>query len=159
MDLPRLTRRQILAWADEHRQRTGAWPTRRSGPVAAAPEEMWLAIDECLREGCRGLHGQSSLARLLAARRGLRNPAAPPPLSKKKILAWADAHFGRTGQWPTGGSGSVHDAPAENWQLIDQALRVGRRGLAGGTSLRGLLVAKSRLSQSALGKTGPLQRS
>jgi hypothetical protein len=31
----------ILGWADAHHARTGAWPTRRSGPVADAPGTPW----------------------------------------------------------------------------------------------------------------------
>jgi hypothetical protein len=148
MDLPRLTRKQILAWAVAHRHSTGEWPTRHSGPIQEAPEETWLAIDDGLRDGCRGLRGGSSLARLLNQYHGVRNPADLPRLSKKKILAWADAHFQRTGSWPTTGSGPVHDDPAEKWPQIDQALRVGKRGLAGGSSLTRLLIAKGRMLKS-----------
>ena len=35
--LPGLDVEQILAWADAHREATGEWPNRSSGPVAAAP--------------------------------------------------------------------------------------------------------------------------
>jgi hypothetical protein len=158
LDLPRYTSRKILVWADRHFRRTGQWPTRHSGAIQAVPDMTWLAIDDCLRDGCRGLAGGSSLARLLAEHRGVRNPAALPPLSKKKILAWADAHFHRTGTWPTSGSGVVFDAPAENWHALDQALRKGYRGLAGGTALRRLLIAKGRLPSSGVGQRGPLKK-
>ncbi|MFL5245644.1 MAG: hypothetical protein ACJ8FY_26405 [Gemmataceae bacterium] len=144
MALPRLTRKQILTWAVAHRQLMGEWPTRKSGPIVEAPEETWLAIDDGLRDGCRGLRGGSSLARLLDHYYGVPNPANPPRLSKKKILAWADAHFQRTGTWPNTGSGAVHDNPRESWLQINQALRIGTRGLAGGSSLRELLIAKGR---------------
>src|ERR1043165_4492121 len=33
MQLPALTTRQILAWCDEHHERTGRWPTSESGRV------------------------------------------------------------------------------------------------------------------------------
>jgi hypothetical protein len=149
LDLPRFTRKQILAWADAHHRRTGAWPTRHAGPVVEAPEETWLGIDDDLRDGCRGLRSGSSLARLLAKDRGVTNPADRPRLSKKKIVAWADAHYQRTGQWPTAQLGPVHDAPAEKWYLIDRALRKGLRGLTGGSSLTRLLIAKGRLPQTS----------
>src|SRR6516162_6919172 len=55
--LPRLSRQQILAWADAHQKRTGAWPTAHSKPVAGAPGEMWRALDSALRVGLRGLPG------------------------------------------------------------------------------------------------------
>jgi hypothetical protein len=70
------------------------------------------------------------------------NRSALPPLSHKKILAWADAHFVRTGKWPNTNSGPVADAPGERWEMIDQSLRVGSRHLPGGSSLIPLLARK-----------------
>src|SRR5262245_56226158 len=103
---------QVLAWADAHRARTGAWPTPTSGPVREAPAETWNAIDQALRSGLRGLPGGWSLARLLAERRG--KPLRPhgAPLTVERILAWADTYHARTGEWPTFRSGRVPDAPA-----------------------------------------------
>src|SRR5438445_174052 len=60
-DVPRLTQKQILAWADEHHQATGAWPKARSGAIAAAPGETWCAVELALHRGTRGLPGGSSL--------------------------------------------------------------------------------------------------
>lgn len=99
-------------------------------------------MDVALRKGRRGLRGQSSLARLLEQHRARRNIQALPPLSYKKILAWADAHHVRTGDWPNVNSGAVPDASGERWDAIDAALRQGHRGLAGGSSLLRLLVKK-----------------
>lgn len=67
--LPRLTERQILAWARAHRRRTGRWPTRESGAVVEAPGETWRNLDTALYKGLRGFPGQSSLARLFAGAR------------------------------------------------------------------------------------------
>jgi hypothetical protein len=39
MNLPHLSKARILLWADAHHERTGQWPTCRSGPIAAAPGE------------------------------------------------------------------------------------------------------------------------
>src|SRR5262245_35930304 len=50
------------------------------------------ACDAALRLGLRGLPGGSSLARLLAARRGVRNHLDLPPLTVTKVLAWADRY-------------------------------------------------------------------
>jgi hypothetical protein len=61
------------------------------------------------------------------------------PLNVPQILAWADAHHGRTGKWPKIMSGPVSEATHENWEKIDTALRNGGRGLSGGLSLRKLL--------------------
>ncbi len=142
LGLPRLTRRQVLAWADAHRRRTGDWPTGDSGPVAEAPGESWSAIDTALHNGLRGLRGGSSLARLLAQYRGRCHRFNRPRLSHRKIMAWADAHHARTGEWPNVNSGPVPEAPGERWDRIDNALRQGDRGLRGGSSLLLLLVRK-----------------
>jgi hypothetical protein len=66
------------------------------------------------------------------------------PLSVDHILAWADAHQARTGQWPRENSGSVLAAPGENWSAIDYALRRGYRGLPGESSLSWLLAQNGR---------------
>jgi len=65
---PRLTKKQILAWADEHHQRHGRWPTCKSGFIDGQ-QETWAAIDNALGVGRRGLSGGSSVARVLASRR------------------------------------------------------------------------------------------
>jgi hypothetical protein len=69
--LPRLTIKQILAWADAHHHRTGSWPTRQSGLIAGADEgQTWLSVERALQRGTRGLPGGSSLPRLLKMSRG-----------------------------------------------------------------------------------------
>jgi hypothetical protein len=137
-----LTLREILAWADAHHRRTGSWPKCRSGPIPDAPGETWSAVDTALVKGQRGLPGGSSLARLLARHRGVRNPQALPRLTQRKILAWADAHFRRAGAWPHQRSGPVVDAPGETWSAVDTALSQGGRGLPGGSSLAALLAGQ-----------------
>ena len=71
-------------------------------------------------------------------------PAPGPPLTEDQILAWADAHFARTGEWPSANDGPVADAPGEKWVNLDLALRKGRRGLSGGDSLAKLLDRRRR---------------
>jgi hypothetical protein len=141
-DLPRLTAEQALAWADAHRSRTGSWPTATSGPVAGAPEVTWRGIDAALRLGLRGLPGGSSLARLLARERGVRNVQRLPRLTAEQVLAWADAHRSRTGSWPTATSGPVAGAPGETWAAVQGALAAGGRGLSGRTTLGRLLALR-----------------
>jgi hypothetical protein len=136
--VPRLTLRQVLAWADAHKQRTGGWPRRSSGPVVGAPGESWAAIDMALNKGLRGLRGGSSLARLLARRRGVRNRAALPKLKVEDIVRWAESHRARTGRWPTADSGPVADAQGETWKGVEMALYKGLRGLPGGLTLASL---------------------
>jgi hypothetical protein len=134
-NIPRLTVRRILAWADEHHDRTGQWPRRLSGAIDGAPGESWLAIDDALRQGHRGLKGGSSLARLLARRRGVRNIGDLPRLSIRQILRWADAPRRRTGKWPHGESGFIPHSGGETWKGVEMALFQGLRGLTGGLTL------------------------
>jgi hypothetical protein len=81
-----LTVEAILAWADAHQARTGAWPSANSGPVAEAPGVHWHAIDLALAQGLRSLPGGDSLSQLLRRTRGLeerrgRYPRRCPPES------------------------------------------------------------------------------
>jgi hypothetical protein len=140
--LPELTVQLVLAWADEHLARTGEWPTVRSGAILEAPGETWGAVNAVLVRGSRGLPGGTTLARLLAAERGVRNHMDLPPLLIRQLLAWADAHLQRHGNWPGQGSGVIPEAPEVTWGAVDTALRVGLRGLPGGSSLAELLVEK-----------------
>src|SRR5262245_30804388 len=73
-DLPPLSEAQIWKWAQAHKQRTGAWPRVKSGPVRGAPGETWNGIDRSLTRGRRGMPGGSSLYRFL--QKGLRRGGA-----------------------------------------------------------------------------------
>jgi hypothetical protein len=145
----RLTTAQILAWADSHQRRTGCWPNAKSGPIREAPEENWSAVVLALRVGCRGLPGGMTLANLLAEQRGVRNRMRLPRLTTKQIRAWAAAHEERTGARPTRQSGPVAGIPGQTWLGIDMALRHGRRGLRGGSSLSRLLGKRRRAGADA----------
>jgi len=131
----RLTVKRILAWADDHQRRTGRWPKVEAGRIHAAPGENWKRIDNALRWGLRGLPPGSSLANLLKRRRQVRNRKDAPVLFVRDILAWADAHHRRTGEWPTPDSGPVVDAPGETWRGVNAALFQGTRGTPGGLTL------------------------
>jgi hypothetical protein len=137
--LPKYSLKQILEWADAHRKRAGRFPTSNSGPIRGTRGETWMAVEDALIKGTRGLPGGSSLAKLLAKRRGYRNLARLPALSLERILEWADLHKARTGNWPTPKSGPVVDGPGETWSSIQSALDAGCRGLRGGSSLARLL--------------------
>jgi hypothetical protein len=142
MNLPDLTEGQILRWADSQHERTGQWPNRNTGIVSENRSEKWKNIDASLTQGCRGLAGNSSLSRLLAEKRGVRNASNVSDLTVSQILDWADSHHEKLGIWPKTSSGSVLDAPSEKWKNIDGALYSGKRGLSGGSSLARLLAAK-----------------
>jgi hypothetical protein len=137
--LPNYTLKQILIWADLHHQRTGVWPTAKDGAIAEAPGETWLAVQKALADGNRGLPGGSSLAQLLAKRRGVRNISDLPLFTVEQVLAWADAHKARTGEWPTRKSGPIVESPPETWRIVNEALVRGWRGLPPSGSLAQLL--------------------
>jgi hypothetical protein len=137
-----LAEEQLVRWAQEHRRRTGSWPTAASGPVAGAAGETWRRVDQHLRYGGRGLPGGDSLAGLLARCCGGPPPRGRRRLSVEEVLSWADSHRERTGRWPTAASGPVADAPGETWSGVHHALRSGYRGLPGGTSLPQLLAQR-----------------
>jgi hypothetical protein len=149
LNSPRLTKRQILAWAEARRERTGAWPSGQSGPIPESPPDTWGMIDHALREGLRGLSPGSSVAKLLAEKGKKRNLADPPWLTKPLIVQWATAHHERTGRWPTTESGPVEGIFDETWQTVDCALREGLRGLAGSSSLAQLLAEKGKKRNKA----------
>lgn len=138
-ELSPLSYGQIIAWADAHYKRTGEWPRRYSGAIEDAPGEIWANVNAALAQGIRGLPSDSSLAKLLADYRGVRNRADLPGLTEEQILAWADAHYERMGNWPRAFDGPIQDAPGETWSSIQNALRAGLRGLPGGSSLAALL--------------------
>jgi hypothetical protein len=140
-DLPPLTREAILQWADGHHRRTGVWPTSQAGSISDAPNETWMGVERSLRRGFRGLPGGESLARLLEAERGVRNPASLPPITTEQVLLWADTHHDRTGSWPTSASGPAVGSDGETWSTIDNALKSGCRGFSFGGSLAKLLAA------------------
>ncbi len=136
-----LTVTQILNWCDEFHVRVKRWPTRRDG-TRCLPSTSWAALNAALQKGVRGLPGGSSLPKLLLEHRGVRHHLYLPPLTIAQILIRADAHHARTGAWPLDKSGSVPEAPGETWLALDHALRRGRRGHPGGSSLAQFLEAQ-----------------
>jgi hypothetical protein len=63
-------------------------------------------------------------------------------LTEDLILQWADDYFARSGMWPRAKSGPVEAEPTTTWAQISMALRMGHRGLQGGSSLPQLLRVK-----------------
>jgi hypothetical protein len=137
-DKPLLTIQQILNWADAHKMNTGNWPNKKSVQVTDT-DETWAGINAALITGRRGFPGGSSLAKLLAEYRGVRNQKDLPPLTIQQILAWADAYKMKTGDWPNHKLGHVTDTD-ETWAVINHALNRGYRGVPGGSSLAKLLI-------------------
>lgn len=147
-----LTPEMILGWADAFFATHGYWPYSRSGPVAGVPRENWSAISEALRSGRRGLPGRGSLSRFLNEHRDLYRGRKSRPyrisehrkIDMDKVMRWAKAYRRRTGIWPHLASGKIPGSGGYRWGLLDMALRFGRRGLPGGTSLSRLFGHKER---------------
>ena len=152
--LPPLTIDLILSWAVSHHEQTGNWPTEDSGAVSAAPGENWRAVNSALKGGFRGLPGGTSLGRLLAESHGAHNHTTIEPLTVEQILQWADAHVQRTGMWPRSTSGPVVETPWQTWGAVEQALRLGLRGLPAGSSLYRLLKERRQIA----GPSPPVRR-
>lgn len=153
MHLPRLTKKNIIEWAEFQHHYTGKWPGHYSGRVLGQPDEVWSRIDSALMNGNRGLRGDSSLAKLLGRKRREPKRSRVAPLTVETILKWADAHRRRTGRWPGQKSGPVHGKPGEYWVNIDAALRKGNRELPADTSLPDLLARyREARNQAALPK-------
>jgi hypothetical protein len=57
-----------------------------------------------------------------------------------QVLSWADIHVRKTGKWPNRDSGPIEGSGGETWHGVDTALKAGRRGLPGGSSLVQLLI-------------------
>ncbi len=134
-----LAAEQVLAWADAYRQRTGRWPSATGQPIPEASGLTWRAINLALTRGHRGLPGGTSLAKLLRQHRGGSSGRGQPTLTVGQVLAWAKAHRGRTGRWPSAASGAISEAPTNTWMAVNAALCHGNRGLPGGMSLARLL--------------------
>jgi hypothetical protein len=143
--LPPLTVPQVLRWADAYHRRTGTWPHCKTKPggVPGTNGETWLAVDTALRVGQRGLPGGSSLPRVLAEHRSVRNPGDLPPLSADQVLAWADAFRERTGEWPKQKHWRevIPESGGETWGNVIQAIALGLRGFPGNATLADLLAA------------------
>jgi hypothetical protein len=131
--------KDILTWADAFHEHYGWWPHRDSGAVAGVPNLTWGGVDQALQKGHRGLRPGITLARLLLKYRKRRHRNHLSHFTPEGILAWADEHHSRTGTWPGAHSGRIRVAPADTWLAVDKALRAGRRGLPGGSSLGRLL--------------------
>jgi hypothetical protein len=134
-----LTLEKIRTWAEAYRRTHGVWPSAGSGPVADAPGEDWVGIDQALRRGSRGLPVNGvSLTQLLGRSADPSLRGSRPKLTVAQIMAWGDAYHAAHGRWPTVSAGAVVGAPGEKWVNINQVLWSGRRGLPGGMTLKRL---------------------
>ncbi len=131
-----LDENEVLSWADGFFSRHGDWPTFASGPIPEAPGETWLLVAAALLLGMRGFRRRRALAGLIDEHRRAKGGAVPR-LTIDDILSWAEVWRVRTGEWPKASSGEIPGTGGVSWGIVDEALRAGRRGMPGGSSLRG----------------------
>jgi hypothetical protein len=132
---------EILQWADAFHARHRRWPGK-DDPRVAGMKWSWTSINHMIRRNGCGIEGVHTLTQLLARMRGKRNLSQLEPLSMAKIHCWADLFYSSTGRWPMQHDGPVTPRAHETWDTVDSALRVGRRGVRGGSSLARLLKAR-----------------
>ena len=130
--LPRLTAKQILAWADAHHRRTGTWPTSSSGPVHEVAGETWRAVDQAFRVATRGLPGRSSLGAVPRPGAGRpQSPAPAPPNGQANPDLGRRPPARRTGAWPTSKSAHCRERRAKpgaafTWRFVRPPRFAGR---------------------------------
>jgi len=73
-------------------------------------------------------------------------------LGVAKILAWADLHHRKTGDWPEPKSGIIYGSRGEKWSAINTALKDGLRGLPPGSSLTILLASRRGIKRHYRGR-------
>lgn len=95
---PILTDAMIIDAAWRYRERMDRWPSAMSGDATPDFEfpEVWSSVNTALREGRRGLSGNTTLAKVLDAVRGPRDD-----LTEQEILEGARMFRARTGRWPS----------------------------------------------------------
>ena len=152
-----ITEAMVLGWCDaffnEHSEWPGTYDTR---PVPGQPDETWPRVSDALSQGYRTLPGGSSLARLLEEERGRVNIQNLPILTEGMILGWCDAFFDEYGEWPGAGEGRpVPDQPNESWHRLEDALKMGLRGLDTKGSSLALLLQRDRGKRN-IGNLPPL---
>jgi superfamily II DNA or RNA helicase len=119
----------------------GRWPNEKSGGASRyfGFQIKWKAVYKALTNGSRGLPGGSSLKKL-RIEAGLETEAVL--LSKAMIIEAQKAFFADHGRYPgqKDGDGSRYFGFQIKWPAVEQALKQGCRGLAGGSSLKKLRI-------------------
>lgn len=140
-NLQKLTINKILSWCDAFFELHGQYPkTHERKPVPNQSNESWTLIRCALASGRRGLP-KGSLAKILEVNRGVRNIQNLPKLTEDMILKKLNIFHKQYGEFPK--SRDPRPVPGKpsglTWQVISVALKSGRRGLPGKSSLRKLL--------------------
>ena len=137
-----LTENQVWEAAQAWYGRTGTWPSQHiKEEVPDLSGCTWNAINHALVKGFRGLPRGSSLSQFLTSR-GASNRGSKENLTENQVWEAAQAWYNRTKGWPSQRTkGEIPELPGYTWVAINSALRVGGRGLAGGSFLPRLLAS------------------
>lgn len=142
---PDLTVDLIVAAMKSHKRRTKEWPNLKSGDATIdfGFPETWSAVEVALSVGVRGLPGGTSIAKVRTEECGVEHRHGLALLTEELIWAAAQRFNARTGQWPTSASGDATEdfGHKRTWGGVDASLRLGGRGLPGGSALGQLLRA------------------
>ncbi len=124
------------------------WPNRKDGVVPDLGGS-WLAIDEALRVGVRGLPGGSSLSKERLALIGSRSRKQLTAASVKDAIL---AHHAATGAWPNESTAGATPGVAHSWSYLRAVVRKGTLFPNGYTfsklvrELRGLSPSKGKIT-------------
>jgi hypothetical protein len=123
------------------------WPDRHDGAIPTL-EGSWLAIDEALRVGVRGLPGGSSLAKERVALTGARRRQS---LTEENVKAAILAHHRATGAWPNDSTKGVIPGVGYTWSYVRAFIRNSGHGFHGLVrELQGLSAEKTRLTLASV---------
>ena len=133
---PDLTEEMIIEAAKVYLDRTGELPGQYSGDATIdfGYAETWPSVHGAVRLGYRGLPGGTSLPKLLI-KYGLKDDKSD--LTEQIILAAVRGYLGRKGTLPSceSGDATLDFGFPDTWRRVDNALKLGNRGLPGGSSL------------------------
>jgi superfamily II DNA or RNA helicase len=132
--LPPLTYADILAICDAYFQAHGTYPDVKSG-YCESLAMTFHSLDGVMRQGRRGLTKRITLAQLLAAERGKRNPAGLPALTQPQIKQWILEFHKTHGRYPRRNDGPIPNSH-DTWETVANAMLNGLRGLTSRKTLR-----------------------
>lgn len=131
---PEMVRNAVQKYFEEH----GVRPTQRSGEASKwfGFEETWLCVEQAGRQGCRGLPKGLTLAQV-AQELGLisEEPGLSPSIVLDAVRRFAEEHGGET-PFHTSGDASSYFGYPETWRRVNDAGRLGARGLPKKFTLR-----------------------
>ena len=132
---PDLTEDLIIKAMKDYHEEHGKYPSLKSGDASKyiGFKTTWVAIDDCLRHGLRGLPGGSSLSQL----RKEHITGKETPLTEEIIVKAMKAYHEECGKYPSceSGDASKYIGFKITWMAIDTCLKRGHRGLPGKSSL------------------------